>query len=183
MAALFTIKDTRPECRCLILNEIGTCGDTGTLIVFKPDLGIFTNITEFDFEQIDTRLKETSFLNAGLKIEITDSRSEEPHVSVHHYEGGLSEYVSQINSAREVLHSDVIQISGEKDVEKGTVTVDLALQWSNAFSESIRCYTNIIRNKDGGTHMSGLRTALTSCLNSYAKSETCSRARRFLEMM
>ena len=151
------------------LHEIGTCDDTGTLIVFKPDLGIFTNITEFDFDQIDTRLKETSFLNAGLKIEITDGRSEEPHVSTHHYEGGLSEYVSQINSAREILHPTVIQISGEKEVEKGTVTVDLALQWSNAFSESIRCYTNIIRNKDGGTHMSGLRTALTSCLNSYAK--------------
>ena len=151
------------------LNEVGTCDDTGTLIVFKPDLGIFTNITEFDFDQIDTRLKETSFLNAGLKIEITDARSDEPHVSTHHYEGGLSEYVSQINSAREILHPTVIQISGEKEVEKGTVTVDLALQWSNAFSESIRCYTNIIRNKDGGTHMSGLRTALTSCLNSYAK--------------
>ena len=151
------------------LNEVGTCDDTGTLIVFKPDLGIFTNITEFDFDQIDTRLKETSFLNAGLKIEITDTRSEEPHVSTHHYEGGLSEYVSQINSGREILHPTVIQISGEREVEKGTVTVDLALQWSNAFSESIRCYTNIIRNKDGGTHMSGLRTALTSCLNSYAK--------------
>ncbi len=151
------------------LKETGTCDDTGTLIVFKPDLGIFTNITEFDFDQIDTRLKETSFLNAGLKIEITDARSDEPHVSIHHYEGGLSEYVSQINSAREILHPTVIQISGEKEVEKGTVTVDLALQWSNAFSESIRCYTNIIRNKDGGTHMSGLRTALTSCLNSYAK--------------
>ena len=151
------------------LAKTGSCDDTGTLIVFKPDLGIFTNITEFDFEQIDTRLKETSFLNAGLKIEITDNRSDEPHISVHHYEGGLSEYVSQINSSREALHSDVIQISGEKEVEKGTVTVDLALQWSNAFSESIRCYTNIIRNKDGGTHMSGLRTALTSCLNSYAK--------------
>ena len=151
------------------LNEVGTCDDTGTLIVFKPDLGIFTNITEFDFDQIDTRLKETSFLNAGLKIEITDGRSDEPHVSSHHYEGGLSEYVSQINSGREILHPTVIQISGEKEVEKGTVTVDLALQWSNAFSESIRCYTNIIRNKDGGTHMSGLRTALTSCLNTYAK--------------
>ena len=151
------------------LAEIGTCDDTGTIIVFKPDLGIFTNITEFDFEQIDTRLKETSFLNAGLKIEITDNRSEDPHVSIHHYEGGLSEYVSQINSGREILHSDVIQIFGEKEIEKGSVTVDLALQWSNAFSESIRCYTNIIRNKDGGTHMSGLRTALTSCLNSYAK--------------
>tara|TARA_B110000444_G_scaffold254379_2_gene286774 strand:+ start:2099 stop:4048 length:1950 start_codon:yes stop_codon:yes gene_type:complete len=151
------------------LAETGTCDDTGTSIVFKPDLGIFTNITEFEFEQIDTRLKETAFLNAGLKIVITDDRSEDQHVSAHHYEGGLSEYVSQINAGRDALHSEVIQISGEKEIEKGTVTVDLALQWSNAFSESIRCYTNIIRNKDGGTHMSGLRTALTSCLNSYAK--------------
>jgi len=151
------------------LAEIGKCDDTGTSIVFKPDLGIFTNITEFEFDQIDTRLKETSFLNAGLKIVITDDRSDDQHVSTHHYAGGLSEYVSQINSGREILHSEVIQISGEKEIEKGAVTVDLALQWSNAFSESIRCYTNIIRNKDGGTHMSGLRTALTSCLNSYAK--------------
>ena len=151
------------------LSEIGKCDDTGTTIVFKPDLGIFTHITEFEFEQIDTRLKETSFLNAGLRITITDLRGEETHVSEHLYEGGLSEFVSQINSGREILHSEVIQISGEKEIEKGAVTVDLALQWSNAFSESIRCYTNIIRNKDGGTHMSGLRTALTSCLNSYAK--------------
>jgi DNA gyrase subunit B len=151
------------------LAEIGTCEDTGTLIVFKPDLGIFTHITEFEFEQVDTRLKETAFLNAGLKIVITDNRSEDIHVSTHHYEGGLSEYVSQLNSGRDILHSEVIQITGEKEIEKGPVTVDLALQWSNAFSESIRCYTNIIRNKDGGTHMSGLRTALTSCLNSYAK--------------
>ena len=151
------------------LSEIGKCDDTGTTIVFKPDLGIFTHITEFEFEQIDIRLKETSFLNAGLKITITDLRGEETHISEHLYEGGLSEFVSQINAGREILHSEVIQISGEKEIEKGAVTVDLALQWSNAFSESIRCYTNIIRNKDGGTHMSGLRTALTSCLNSYAK--------------
>jgi len=155
------------------LSETGVCDDTGTLIAFKPDLGIFTNVTEFEFEQIDTRLKETSFLNAGLKIVITDNRSEDTHVSTHHYEGGLSEYVSQLNAGREILHSEVIQITGEREIELESglaeVTVDLALQWSNAFSESIRCYTNIIRNKDGGTHMSGLRTALTSCLNSYAK--------------
>jgi DNA gyrase subunit B len=151
------------------LSETGVCDDTGTMIAFKPDLGIFTNVIEFEFEQIDNRLKETSFLNAGLKIVITDNRSDDPHVSKHHYEGGLSEYVSQMNSGREILHSEVIQITGGKEIEKGEVTVDLALQWSNAFSESIRCYTNIIRNKDGGTHMSGLRTALTSCLNSYAK--------------
>ena len=151
------------------LEIIGDCDDTGTTITFKPDLTIFTDVIEFEFEQIDTRLKETAFLNAGLEIEITDERGEEPHVSNHLYEGGISEFVSQINKTREAMHQDVIVISGDKELEIGTVTIDLALQWSNAFSESIRCYTNIIRNKDGGTHMSGLRTALTSCVNSYAK--------------
>ena len=77
--------------------------------------------------------------------------------------------MSQLNERREVLHEEVISIKGEKEIEKGEVEVELALQWSDAFSESIRCYTNIIRNKDGGTHMSGLRTALTSSVNLYAK--------------
>jgi len=151
------------------LETIGTCEDTGTTISFKPDTSIFTNITEFDFDQIDTRLKETSFLNAGLKIIISDDRGEDQHVSEHHYEGGLAEFVRQINSRRVPMHEDVIIIQGEKEIEKGPVTVELALQWSDAFSESILCYTNIIRNKDGGTHMSGLRGALTSSVNGYAK--------------
>ena len=136
------------------LSVVGECDDTGMEITFKPDLTIFTNITEFEFEQIDTRLKETAFLNAGLEIVITDNRSEEPHVSNHHYEGGIGEFVTQINNHRQVLHKDVILITGEREIEVGTVTVDLALQWSDAFSESILCYTNIIRNKDGGTHLS-----------------------------
>tara|TARA_A200000113_G_scaffold82386_1_gene73276 strand:+ start:17188 stop:19137 length:1950 start_codon:yes stop_codon:yes gene_type:complete len=151
------------------LKEIGTCDDTGTKISFRPDLSIFTDITDFDFEEVDTRVGETAFLNAGLKITITDERDENKHTSEHLYEGGLSEYVSQLNEKREVLHSEVIKIRGDKEIEKGNVEVELALQWSDAFSESIRCYTNIIRNKDGGTHMSGLRTALTSSVNSYAK--------------
>ena len=151
------------------LKEIGKCEDTGTLISFKPDLSIFTDIVEFDFEEVDTRVGETAFLNAGLKIAIVDLRSSEAHTSEHLYEGGLSEYVSQLNERREVLHEEVITIKGEKEIEKGEVEVELALQWSDAFSESIRCYTNIIRNKDGGTHMSGLRTALTSSVNLYAK--------------
>ncbi len=151
------------------LKEIGTCDDTGTTISFRPDLSIFTDITEFDFDEVDTRVGETAFLNAGLKITITDERGEDSHTSEHLYEGGLSEYVRQLNERREVLHSDVIKIKGDKEIEKGNVEVELALQWSDAFSESIRCYTNIIRNKDGGTHMSGLRTALTSSVNSYAK--------------
>ena len=151
------------------LKEIGTCDDTGTKISFRPDLSIFTDITDFDFDEVDTRVGETAFLNAGLRITITDERDENTHTSEHLYEGGLSEYVRQLNERREVLHSEVIKISGHKEIEKGNVEVELALQWSDAFSESIRCYTNIIRNKDGGTHMSGLRTALTSSVNSYAK--------------
>ncbi len=151
------------------LKEIGQCDDTGTLISFKPDLSIFTDIVEFDFEEVDTRVGETAFLNAGLRIAIVDLRGSEPHSSEHLYRGGLSEYVSQLNERREVLHEEVIKIRGEKEIEKGDVEVELALQWSDAFSESIRCYTNIIRNKDGGTHMSGLRTALTSSVNLYAK--------------
>ena len=151
------------------LEEIGTCDDTGTHISFKPDLTIFTDVVEFNLEEIETRVSETAFLNAGLKITILDVRGDEPHQAEHLYEGGLSEYVGQLNERREVLHADVITISGEKEIDKGLVEVELALQWSDAFSESIRCYTNIIRNKDGGTHMSGLRTALTSSVNSYAK--------------
>ena len=151
------------------LSIVGDCDDTGTQITFKPDLSIFTNIVDFEFEQIDTRLKETAFLNAGLEIVITDNRSDEAHVSTHIYEGGIGEFVSQINSHRQVLHKDVILITGEREIEVGTVTIDLALQWSDAFSESILCYTNIIRNKDGGTHLSGLRGALTKSVNSYAK--------------
>jgi len=151
------------------LSIVGDCDDTGTQISFKPDLSIFTNIIDFEFEQIDTRLKETAFLNAGLEIVITDNRSDEAHVSTHIYEGGIGEFVSQINSHRQVLHKDVILITGEREIEVGTVTIDLALQWSDAFSESILCYTNIIRNKDGGTHLSGLRGALTKSVNSYAK--------------
>lgn len=151
------------------VEKIGKCTDTGTKITFKPDLTIFTHITDFEFDQIDTRLKETSFLNAGLEIIITDERDDEKNVSTHHYEGGLAEFVTQINSNREVMHQEVIQINGEKDTEKGPVTIELALQWSDAFSETIFCYTNIIRNKDGGTHMTGLRGALTKSVNNHAK--------------
>ncbi len=151
------------------LAEIGTCEDTGTTISFKPDLTIFSEVTEFEFEQINTRVRETAFLNAGLIIMIADERNEESHKVEHHYEGGLSEFVQQLNERREIMHENVITIAGSKDIEKGPVEVELALQWSDAFSESIMCYTNIIRNKDGGTHMSGLRTALTSCVNGYAK--------------
>lgn len=151
------------------LAESGKADTTGTTIRFKPDQSIFTTITEFDYDIINTRLKETAFLNAGLTINVIDERGEETLVSVHSYDGGISEFVSQINAKRTPLHSDVIHLEGEREIELGPITVEIALQWSDAYSESIQCYTNIIRNRDGGTHLSGLRGALTRTLNSYAQ--------------
>ncbi|MDA8777819.1 ATP-binding protein, partial [Candidatus Poseidoniales archaeon] len=101
------------------LKEIGTCEDTGTMIAFKPDLTIFTEVVEFDIEEVNTRIGETAFLNAGLKISIADERGPDSHVIEHLYEGGLAEYVGQLNERREALHDEVITIKGEKEIEKG----------------------------------------------------------------
>ena len=148
----------------------GETEGTGTTIRFRPDLTIFSDIVEFDFDILDTRFRETAFLNAGLHIQLTDERGEEPHTVDHHYEGGIKQFVQRLNDRRQVLHDEVIHISGEREIELGEVSVDLAMQWSDAFSEQIQCYTNIIRNRDGGTHLTGLRGALTKSVNAYAKS-------------
>ena len=148
----------------------GETESTGTTIRFRPDLTIFSDIVEFDFDILDTRFRETAFLNAGLHIQLTDERGEEPHTVDHHYEGGIKQFVQRLNDRRQVLHDEVIHISGEREIELGEVSVDLAMQWSDAFSEQIQCYTNIIRNRDGGTHLTGLRGALTKSVNAYAKS-------------
>ncbi len=152
------------------LEVAGETESTGTTIRFRPDLTIFSDIVEFDFDILDTRFRETAFLNAGLHIQLTDERGEEPHTVDHHYEGGIKQFVQRLNDRRQVLHEDVIHISGEREIELGEVSVDLAMQWSDAFSEQIQCYTNIIRNRDGGTHLTGLRGALTKSVNAYAKS-------------
>jgi len=152
------------------IEEVGISDSTGTTIKFKPDLGVFTTVVEFDLDIINTRLKETAFLNAGLKIIIKDERDSDELVFEHEYNGGISEFVTQINANKAILHEQVIHISGEREVEIGPISVEIAMQWSDAYSESIQCYTNIIRNRDGGTHLSGMRGALTRTLNSYAQS-------------
>jgi len=152
------------------LEIVGESEGTGTAISFKPDLEVFTTITEFDFETMNTRLRETAFLNAGLKITIVDQRASEPEIVEHQYDGGISEFVRQLNERRNPLHPEVVHIKGMREIELGEIHVELALQWSDAYNEAIQCYTNIIRNKDGGTHLSGLRSALTGSLNRYAKS-------------
>ncbi|MEM9190458.1 MAG: DNA topoisomerase (ATP-hydrolyzing) subunit B [Myxococcota bacterium] len=142
------------------LKASGEAKRTGTKIRFKPDPEIFTN-TSFSFDILNNRLREISFLNAGLKISLTDDRTGTE--VVHQFEGGIREFVSALNKNKNPLHQDVIYI---RDVRDG-VDVELAFQWSDAFSETISCYTNNVYNRDGGTHLTGLRTALTRTLNTY----------------
>ena len=113
---------------------------TGTVINFKPDMTIFSDVTEFDFEQINTRLRRTAFLNAGLQIMLRDFRGEDAVEIEHKYDGGLSEYVEAMNEKKEVAHEEVLHVLGSKQGDKGEVHVEVAMQWTDAYSESIHCF-------------------------------------------
>ncbi|MDP7002517.1 MAG: DNA topoisomerase (ATP-hydrolyzing) subunit B [Candidatus Thalassarchaeaceae archaeon] len=152
------------------LKAVGKSNNSGTSINFKPDLTIFSDVIEFDFEQINTRLRRTAFLNAGLQIILRDLRGDEDIEIEHKYEGGLSEYVQTMNKNKEIIHEEVVHIIGSKRGDKGEVHVEVALQWTDAYSESVHCFTNIIHNSDGGTHLSGLKSSLTRTINAYAQS-------------
>jgi len=152
------------------LKATGKSDTTGTTINFKPDMTIFSDIIEFDFEQINTRMRRTAFLNAGLRIWMRDFRGEDAVEVEHKYDGGLKEYVMAMNEKKEVVHDEVLHILGSKQGDKGEVHVEVAMQWTDAYSEIIHCFTNIIHNTDGGTHLSGLKGSLTRTINSYAQS-------------
>ena len=152
------------------LKATGKSDTTGTTINFKPDMTIFSDIIEFDFEQINTRMRRTAFLNAGLQIWMRDFRGEDAVEVEHKYDGGLKEYVMAMNEKKEVVHDEVLHILGSKQGDKGEVHVEVAMQWTDAYSEIIHCFTNIIHNTDGGTHLSGLKGSLTRTINSYAQS-------------
>tara|TARA_B100000959_G_C14964875_1_gene617303 strand:- start:12 stop:1964 length:1953 start_codon:yes stop_codon:yes gene_type:complete len=152
------------------LKAVGKSSKSGTSINFEPDLTIFSDVLEFDFELINTRLRRTAFLNAGLQIILRDLRGEEDIEIEHKYEGGLSEYVQTMNKNKEIIHEEVVHIIGSKQGDKGEVHVEVALQWTDAYSESVHCFTNIIHNSDGGTHLSGLKSSLTRTINTYAQS-------------
>ena len=151
--------------------KTGDAEENGTTITFKPDVAFFSNVLDFDFEQLDQRLKETAFLNGGLKITLTDERDDSRDTVVHQYDGGIAEFVGQLAERNTLIHPEVIHFSGEKEDSDGKVVeIDVALQWTDAFTERIFCYTNIIRNRDGGTHLSGMRGSLTRTINSYGQS-------------
>jgi len=147
------------------VKAIGASNKTGTKVTFKPDREIFT-MTDFSFEVLNNRLREISFLNAGLEVSLEDERGDGKKV-IHKFEGGIREFVEELNKKKTPLHDDVIYLHAVKD----GVDIEIAMQWSDSYNESIFPYTNNVFNRDGGTHMTGLRTALTRVINQYGSRE------------
>jgi len=143
------------------LEKIGDSEYLGTTVSFMPDDGIFETI-KFDFSILRYRLRELAYLNAGIKISISQEKGES---ETFQYDGGISEYVTYLNAGRTALMSKPLFVSGEKD----QVQVEAALQWTTAFRENIHTFTNNIATREGGTHLSGLKTSLTRTINSVAR--------------
>jgi len=147
------------------LAQVGTADDTGTCITFWPDPEIFEE-TFFDYDTLLTRFRETAFLTKGLEITLTDERAERREDRFL-YEGGLVDFVKHLNASREPLHGDVISVSGEGDEGQ----VEIALQWTTGFTESVYTFANNINTHEGGTHLTGFRTALTRTINDYVRAK------------
>ena len=143
-----------------VLCESG--GRHGTEVTFLPSKETFSNI-EFSFETLERAIREKAFLNSGVYLKLIDNRGAEPREVDFHYEGGLTAFVMHLNKSKAPLHETVIAFGGEKD----DIQVDIALQWTNAYNESMLCFTNNIPQKDGGTHLAGFRGALTRTINNY----------------
>lgn len=146
------------------LREIGEAqGNKGTKVTFYPSLDIFSTI-EFSFTTLEHRLRELAFLNSGVRIMLRDMRHEVPVEVEFHYTGGSSEFVKYLDKSKAALHP-VIVLSGE--TPEG-ISADIALEWNDSYHENVLCFTNNIRQRDGGTHLMGFRSALTRTINAYA---------------
>jgi DNA gyrase subunit B len=145
------------------LKVIGKAKGTGTLVTFKPDPTIFTLTTEFKFEVLANRLRELAFLNPAVQIILTDERDEK--TERFYYKDGIEEFVKQLGRNKQVLHPKPIVISRQKE----EVFVDCVLQYNDSYTDQILCFANSIPNPDGGTHLTGFRSALTRAINQYAK--------------
>jgi len=141
--------------------QTGVTDRRGTKITFHPDPEIFKNVLEFSFDQLAQKLRELAYLNSGLQIVIHDERTDKQ--VEFQFEGGIATYVADLNANKTAV-SDVISFTSDHE---GT-TVDIAMQWNDGYSELLTCFTNTIKNRDGGTHASGFRQALTRTINNYA---------------
>jgi DNA gyrase subunit B len=146
------------------VKKVGATTKRGTKVTFKPDPAIFT-ATKFQYDVLQKRLRELAFLNSGVRILFKDERNGESEE--FHYERGLVEFIEYLNRASEAIHNDVIYLKTEAE----GVQIDIAIQYANEYTENLHSYVNNIHTPDGGTHVSGFRTALTRCLNAYGKKE------------
>lgn len=149
------------------LKEIGTAEETGTLIRFKANPEVFTETTVYDFETLERRLREQAFLNAGLKITLTDKREEPAHQESYCYEGGISSFVEFVVKKRGYtpLHEKPISFNAVKNDRE----VDISLMYNDSYNENLYSFANNVRTVDGGTHEQGFKTALTRVFNDYGK--------------
>jgi DNA gyrase subunit B len=140
--------------------------ETGTTITFWPDTQIFET-TEWSFETLSRRMQEMAFLNKNLSISITDERQDEPRAAVYIYAGGIADFVRYINASKERIHGSVIDFGEEAE----GISVEIAMQWSAAYTESVHTFANTINTAEGGTHEEGFRAALTTIVNKYARDQ------------
>ena len=148
------------------LKQTGITDRRGTKVTFHPDHTIFKNVLEFSFDTLAQKLRELAYLNSGLSINIHDERTDKK--VEFKFEGGIATYVADLNSNKTTV-SDVVSITGTHLVEGAEdCSVDVAMQWNDGYSELTTCFTNTIKNRDGGTHLTGFRQALTRTVNNYA---------------
>ncbi|MCA9771134.1 MAG: DNA gyrase subunit B, partial [Myxococcales bacterium] len=147
------------------LEEIGKTRGRGTKVHFKPDPKIFT-VLEYNYDTLSKRLRELAFLNAGLKITITDERDEPAKTHEFLYKGGIRSFVEYLNQRKNPLHTKPIYVEGEN----AGVQVEIAIQYNDSYAENIYSFANNINTTEGGTHLTGFRSSLTRTINTYGKS-------------